>query len=46
LLQTEVNVARRKLLCYGVHTGNTAAEKQIPSNCTESCSFQKLICNM
>jgi len=45
LLQTEENGAREKL-CYGVHACNTTVEKQIPSNCTERCSLQKLIDNM
>jgi len=33
-------------LCYGVYTGNAIVEKQMPSNCAERSSLQKLICNM
>jgi len=50
-LQSEVNVARNKLLfVLGFHTGNTKYYRRKAntalSNCTETCSLQKVIYNM
>jgi len=34
---------KKSSVYHGVHTGsNTTKEKQIPSNCMERCSVQKL----